>query len=112
MNFVTEEQLANKHNGNNNVVRITKNKDIPSTPNEIFTFANGSHSISTQCWNLAVDWSKPIHKNNEQTKTNELTAKAQNLLNSTLVLGKNAIKIEQTIKLNGKNNNKFGIYYL
>ena len=55
MNFVTENQLASKQRGNNIAVRITKKREIPSTPKEILTFANGNHNTSTQCWNFAVD---------------------------------------------------------
>jgi hypothetical protein len=36
-------QLDNKHKGINNVVKRTKNNEIPSIPNEKFKFSDDTH---------------------------------------------------------------------
>jgi len=58
-------QLVNKHKKINNVVKITKNKEIPSIPTVKFKFKLGNHRIFSTNWKFPVDLSNKTHKNKE-----------------------------------------------
>jgi hypothetical protein len=62
-------QLANKQSGIRNVVKTTKNKEIPSTPIKTLMLESGTEKKGSTNWYLGVLKSKLNHKKREIIKT-------------------------------------------
>ena len=69
-------QLTNKHKGISNVVNKIKNKDNPSTPNEIDKLKIDNHSNELENWKEDVDLLKKTHKIREKMKVKQEKLKA------------------------------------
>jgi hypothetical protein len=94
------------------VVRIIKNNEMPSKPKPILILKIGSHNISQEYCNFAIELSKPIHRINEKIKVKKLENKASFLISSSFFLGRTKINKLKTINISGKNKIKLEIIIL
>ena len=66
--FLTLTQLLNTQRHTSNVLKIMKNKDIPSTPKKKFILKKAIQLKNSMYWKLEVELSKKIHKYSDNKK--------------------------------------------